>query len=63
LIALIIGVNFAAQWNGTIGAIGLSLGSLAELVVVGCFVQAIERKEGKVAMFQIKGLLKAGKNR
>ncbi|MEH7493650.1 multi antimicrobial extrusion protein MatE [Neobacillus niacini] len=63
LIALIIGVNLAAQWNGTIGAIGLSLGSLAELIVVGGFVQAIERKEGKVAMFQIKGLLKAGKNR
>ncbi|MDQ0970694.1 O-antigen/teichoic acid export membrane protein [Neobacillus niacini] len=63
LIALIIGVNFAAQWNGTIGAIGLSLGSLAELIVVGSFVQAIERKDGKMAMFQIKGLLKAGKNR
>ena len=63
LIALIIGVNLAAQWNGTIGAIGLSLGSLAELIVVGSFVQAIERKEGKVAVFQIKGLLKAGKNR
>jgi progressive ankylosis protein len=63
LIALIIGVTFAAQWNGTIGAIGLSLGSLAELIVVGSFVQAIERKDGKVAMFQIKGLLKAGKNR
>jgi progressive ankylosis protein len=63
IIALIIGVNFAAQWNGSIGAIGLSLGLLAELIVVSSCVQAIERKEGKAAMFQIKGLLKTGKNR
>ncbi|MEH7013087.1 multi antimicrobial extrusion protein MatE [Neobacillus niacini] len=63
LIALIIGVNFAAQWNGSIGAIGLSFGFLAELIVVGSFVHAIERKEGKATMFRIKGFLKADKNR
>ncbi|WP_419887284.1 multi antimicrobial extrusion protein MatE [Neobacillus niacini] len=62
LISLVIGVNFAAQWNGVIGAIGLSLGLLAELIVVSSFVQAYERKEG-IAMFQLRGLLKAGKNR
>jgi len=32
LIALIVGVKFAAEWNGLIGAIGISLGSLAELL-------------------------------
>lgn len=63
LIALIIGVNFAAQWNGSIGAIGLSFGFLAELIVVGSFVHAIERKEGKATMIGIKGFLKADKNR
>lgn len=61
LIALIIGVNFAAQWNGTIGAIGLSFGFLAELIVLGIFVHAIERKEGKSSMFLIRGILKVGK--
>lgn len=60
LIALIIGVNFAAQWNGSIGAIALSLGFLAELIVVSSFVQAIEGKSHK---FRIRGLLRAGKNR
>jgi progressive ankylosis protein len=59
LIALIIGVNFASQWNGSIGAIALSLGFLAELMVVSSFVQAIE---GKPMMFRIKGLSRAGKN-
>lgn len=62
LIALIIGVNFAAQWNGVIGAIGISLGLLAELIVVNSFVHAIERKEGKSTNGTVKGLLKTGKN-
>jgi len=61
LIALIIGVKFASQWNGVIGGIGISLGLLAELVVVSIFVLAIERKEGKASMFQIKKLLKVEK--
>jgi progressive ankylosis protein len=63
VIALIIGVNFVSQWNGSIGAIALSLGFLAELIVVSSFVHAIESKEGKLNMFRIKGLSRAGKNR
>jgi progressive ankylosis protein len=63
LIALIIGVKYVAQWNGAIGAIGLSLGLLAELIVVGFFVQAIERKEGRLNGFQIKFFSKEGRNR
>jgi progressive ankylosis protein len=61
LISLIIGVNFASQWNGSIGAIGLSFGFLAELIVLSIFVHAIERKEGKSSRFLIRGLLKVGK--
>lgn len=63
LIALIIGVNFAAQWNGVIGAIGISLGFLAELIVVSSFVHSLERKVGKSTMFQIKNVGKVGKSR
>ena len=58
LIALIIGVNFAAQWNGVIGAIGTSLGFLAELMVVSIYVQAIERTKGQSLFVGIKALTK-----
>lgn len=62
LLALIIGVNLASQWNGIIGGIGTSLGLLAELIVVRIFISSIERKEGKVNMFSLKRLLKVRKN-
>ncbi|SDN34016.1 multi antimicrobial extrusion protein MatE [Bacillus sp. OK048] len=58
LIALIIGVNFAAQWNGVIGAIGTSLGFLAELMVVSIYVHAIERTKGQSLFVGIKALTK-----
>ena len=58
LIALIIGVNFAAQWNGVIGAIGTSFGFLAELMVVGIYVHAIERTKGQPLFVGIKALTK-----
>ncbi|MFP7298218.1 multi antimicrobial extrusion protein MatE [Neobacillus niacini] len=61
LIALIIGVNFAAEWNGAIGAIGLSLGLAAELCVLGFFVQSLEHKEGKFNGFRIKIFWKSRK--
>lgn len=62
LIVLIIGVHFAAQWNGVIGAMGISIGLLAELIVVSNFVHAIERKEGKATMFPFKRLPTIEKN-
>ncbi|WP_010677468.1 hypothetical protein [Bacillus timonensis] len=62
LIALVIGVNFASQWNGIIGGIGISLGLLAELIVVSRFIYAIERKEGKATMFPFKRLSTVEKN-
>lgn len=63
LIVLIIGIKLAAQWNGMIGALGQSVGLLAELVVVSSIVNAKERSKGKSTIFRMKGLGREGGNR
>ncbi|MDR7078182.1 O-antigen/teichoic acid export membrane protein [Neobacillus niacini] len=63
ILVLVIGINFAAQWNGIIGALGNSFGFLAELIVLISFVHAIERKKGKPKILLLKSLSRQGRNR
>jgi progressive ankylosis protein len=42
-IVLLMGVTFAAHWNGIIGALAQSIGMLAELIVLTTIVNALER--------------------
>jgi progressive ankylosis protein len=58
ILVLMIGIHFAAHWNGIIGALGSSFGFLAELIVVRSFVHAIERTKGKSRLVGIKALSK-----
>jgi progressive ankylosis protein len=61
LVVLFIGVTFAAQWNGIIGALAQSIGMLAELIVLTSIVNALERRsKRKSTLFQMKGLGKEG---
>jgi progressive ankylosis protein len=63
VIVLIIGIKYAAQWNGIIGALGQSIGLLAELIVVSSIVNALERSKDKSPFFKIKGFSKAGRSK
>ncbi|MCL6572981.1 MAG: multi antimicrobial extrusion protein MatE [Bacillus sp. (in: Bacteria)] len=63
LIVLIIASKYVAEWNGMIGAIGQSIGLLAELIVVSSIVNAIERTKGNAPIFRIKGLSRKGRSR
>jgi progressive ankylosis protein len=63
LFVLIIGIKYAAQWNGIIGALGQSIGLLAELIVVSSIVNALERSKDKSPFFKIKGFSKAGRGK
>ncbi|MEH7276440.1 hypothetical protein [Neobacillus vireti] len=56
ILVLVIGIKFAAQWNGIIGALGSSVGFLAELVVLIGFVHSFERKRGKPSTHLLKNL-------
>jgi O-antigen/teichoic acid export membrane protein len=44
-IILAIGITFAAEWNGVIGALAVSIGLLIELIVVAAIVNRTKAKK------------------
>ncbi|MFC4323426.1 multi antimicrobial extrusion protein MatE [Litchfieldia salsa] len=54
LIFLGLGVTYASEWNGAVGAFAQSIGILSELIVVSLIVNSIEKSKGRKSIFVLK---------